>query len=169
MITGISIGDITVLNQDEPSDIIVGMNTQLGELESILLPQQWRAEHAEPFPLGSVLSFRLDRKRQLHMLICHHLGNNGWVDADKYVRIGLDHLWMLHKNQRDFSVVQIGAGRIGTTGGADVNKIRAAMATSFLDMTLFMSDSKQPVDIRTIKSRQLSKPEYWNPVSGLEH
>lgn len=168
MITRISIGDATVLNKEEPSDIIVGMNTELSNLESILLPQQWRAAHVKPFPLGSVLSFQLDRMRQLHMLICHSLGTDGWQDADKYVRIGMDYLWLRHESQRDFSIVQIGAGRIGTAGGADVNKIRAAMAASFLPVILFMNDSSQPVDIRTIRTRQLSKPHIWSPLTGLE-
>jgi hypothetical protein len=167
MIKSLSPNDITTLNPVEPADIIVGMNTELKELDSLHLPQRWQSEQSYPLPLGSVLSFRLDRKRLLHMLICHSLKQNGWVDADKYVRIGMDYLWRLHGINRDFSIVQIGAGRIGTAGGADVNKIRAAMAASFLSVTLFVKDSERPADFRTVKSGQLAKPIFWNPLKGL--
>lgn len=166
MILNISPNDITTLNPEEPSDIIVGMNTTLEELDSILLPKQWQAEQKYPLPLGSVLSFKLDRKRFLHMIICHTLQKSGWSDADKYIRIGMDYLWLRHRGNRDFSVVQIGAGRIGSVGGADVNKIRAAMAASFLPATLFIKDSDRPANIREISSRQLVKPEMWTPLTG---
>ena len=168
MIIGTPIGDITTLNPEEPSDIIVGMNTKLEELDSLLLPQKWHAERKVPFKLGDVLSFKLDRRRQLHMLLCHHVEKNGWADADKYVRIGMDYLWLRHKDRRDFSIVKIGAGRVGTAGGADVNKIRAAMAASHLPVTLVMNEASRPVDVRTIKSRQLSEPEVWSPLTGIE-
>jgi hypothetical protein len=166
MILNISPNDITTLNPEEPSDIVIGMNTELKELDSIVLPQQWQAEQKYPLLLGSVLSFRLDRKRNLHMIICHTLNNGGWTDADKYIRIGMDYLWFRHGNNRDFSIVQVGAGRIGTAGGADVNKIRAAMAASFLPVTLFIKDSDRPANIREISPRQLSKPEAWNLLTG---
>lgn len=159
-------GDITILKADEPSDIIIGMNNELKALDSILLPQLWKSEQKYPLPLGSVLSFRLDRMRYLHMLICHSLGKNGWVDADKYIRVGLDYLWYKHRENRDFSIVQIGAGRIGTTGGAEVTKIRTAISASFLPVTQYIKDSGRPADIRSIKSGQLSKPEVWSPLTG---
>jgi hypothetical protein len=168
MIIATPIGNITTLNQDEPADIIIGMNTTLEQLDSLRLPKQWQTDLKAPIALGSVLSFQLDRMRQLHMLICHHLGKDGWKDADKYVRIGMDHLWTRHKEQRDFSIVKIGAGRVGTAGGADVNKIRAAMAASFLSVTLVMHEANKPVDISSIKSTQLSKPKVWSPLTGLE-
>lgn len=160
-------GNITILNQDEPSDIIIGMNTELGQLDSLLLPKQWHANLKAPFALGSVLSFQLDRKRQLHMLICHHLGKDGWRDADKYVRIGMDHLWLQYKEHRDFSVVKIGAGRVGAAGGANVNEIHEAMAASFLPVTLVMHEASRPVDISSIKSTQLSRPKVWSPQTGI--
>ncbi len=162
-------GNITILNRDVPSDIIIGMNTTLGQLDSLLLPKRWHEGLASPFAPGSVLSFKLDRMRKLHMLICHHLGDDGWKDADRYVRIGMDHLWLKYKDHRDFSIVQIGAGRVGKAGGADFNKIREAMETSFLPVTLVMHEANRPVDISSIKSTQLSPPEVWSPMTGTEH
>jgi hypothetical protein len=167
MIRKISPNDITTLDPDEPLDIVVGMNTRLEKLDSILLPRQWQADQKFPLQIGSVLSFQLDRMRKLHMLICHNLGNNGWVDAEKYIRIGMDYLWLKHGNNRDFSIVQIGAGRVGLAGGADTNRIRSAMAESFLPVTLFVKDSSEPADIRKIRSGQLSRPEVWTPLTGL--
>lgn len=169
MIKSIVPGDITKMNTTDSSDILVGMNSALRELHDITLPNRWRSQHNDPFPLGSVVSFKLSSKQNLHALICHELGVGGWNQADRYVRIGMDHLWSRFGNSRYFSTVEIGKGSIGVRDGADHAAIRAAIEASWLSVDLFIFDSPQPVAIQRITPKQLQALSYWNPITGLEN
>jgi hypothetical protein len=135
MLRDFTIGDIT--DPANQSDIIIGMNPKLSEASAIGRPFVKNTSVISQMKLGSVLTFRFDKKRLLHMLICHHIGRGGWKDADKYVRYSLDYLWQQHGG-RSYSIVQIGKGPIGQRDGADISAIRTAMTTSFLEMDLYI-------------------------------
>lgn len=134
MIKNILLGDITD-SDTHPGDIIIGMNTKLSESSAIGRPFVHSVSVLKQVKLGSVLTFRFDRVRLLHMLICHRIGLGGWENADKYVRYCLDYLWQRH-GDRTYSIVEIGNGPVGQRDGADVSTIRTAMANSFLEVDL---------------------------------
>jgi hypothetical protein len=72
-------------------DIIFGMNPTFSELSK--LAKQAIQNELPPdklLPLGSVITFRYNKDRLAHAIICHHLGENGWVNSEKYLRFGLD-------------------------------------------------------------------------------
>ena len=134
MIRDIIHGDITN-PQVHSGDIIIGMNNTLSEPSAIGRPFLNNVTVLKEIDLGSVLSFRFEQGRQLHMLICHHVGVGGWAAADKYVRYCLDYLWQQHPD-RHYGIVQIGSGPVGKRDGANVPEIRTAMAASFLGVDL---------------------------------
>jgi hypothetical protein len=164
MITEIVFGDITLGTNE--CDIIIGMNTTLQEVTGIGLNFSWRVDHKKPFALGTVLSFKLDRMRNLHMIICHKLGDDGWCDADKYIRFGLDYLWSKNENNRYYSIVEIGTGRVGQRDGADAAAIRSAIANSWLRAELFVFDSLKPVAIEQISPKVLRAYRCWDYQDG---
>ena len=143
MIKRIVVGDIT--NVTNKRHIILGMNDTLEDLVNRIgrpYVEKLRASLTKPLELGSVLSFRFDQDRNLHMLVCHKIGFGGWKDADKYVRFGLDYLEHAEYNGRDeFSIVQIGTGPIGIRDGAVFHSINTAIANSYLPVTLFVRDT----------------------------
>jgi len=147
MIRNIISGDITDPNT-HPGDIIIGMNTKLGEASAIGRPFTRTVTVVKQIDMGSVLSFEFSPGRLLHMLICHRIGRSGWVDADKYVRYCLDYLWQQH-GERLYSIVQIGKGPVGQRDGADVSAIRTAMATSWLEMDLVIRPDSQEAHVAT--------------------
>ena len=136
MILNTVIGDITL--PDNPNDIIIGMNTSLGEASAIGRPFVTDDIPEELLVLGGVLTFEFDESRKLHMLLCHELGQDGWNGAEKYVRFGMDYLWQRYHGEREFSVVKIGSGPIGQRDGADVGSILTAMADSYLGVVLYL-------------------------------
>jgi hypothetical protein len=131
-------GDI--LSSKNKKDVIIGMNTTLGQVKGIGLPFTWRVTDPKPLALGSVYSFHMDRGQQLHMIICHELRKGGWEDSEKYIRFGMDYLWHRDGAKRRFSMVQIGTGRIGKRDGADFGAISTAISTSHLPVELYIFD-----------------------------
>lgn len=136
-IIGQKIGDITSPIQNPERDIIIGMNQSLKDVRGIGRDALAGITHAFDLSLGSVITFPYDARRNLHMIICHSLGEDGWTDAEKYVRFGLDFLWQQNDN-RKYSIVQIGTGRVGRRDGADAAAIHTAIATSYLPVLQFI-------------------------------
>ncbi len=165
MIEKILPGDIT--HPSNKRDIIIGMNAQLQDVTGIgrkfvrdLIPPK-------ALELGSVISFDFDHRRRLHMIICHHLGKNGWVEADKHVRFGMDFLNHMNDLKRKYSIVQIGTGRIGQRDGANVADIFTAMATSYLPVQLFIHRPiEQVAVVNAIDVPSLRPLRAWHPISG---
>jgi len=167
MINDIKVGDIT--SPENRADIIIGMNTKLQDVTGIGLPFVKKINALHPIDLGSVLSFKFDDDRNVHMIICHRLGDNGgWKDADMHVRFGMDYLWHTERNGRKFSTVQIGTGRVGVRDGADPVCIRTAMATSHLPVTLFVFNPRETVAAVIELERPMTAYRAWHPVHGEE-
>lgn len=135
MIEGIIVGD--ALSLTNRRDVIIGMNTTLGEVNGVGRPFVRKYPGAE-FDLGTVLTFNLDESRKLHMIICHKLGSGGWVKADKYLRFGLDHLDQYNDQGRAYSIVNVGTGVIGQRDGANPAAMLCAMANSHLPVMLYV-------------------------------
>lgn len=149
------------------------MNTILEDVTGIGVPFVRKINLTNPIQLGSVLNFQFDNERMLHMLVCHDIGFGGWAKADKWVRLGLDYLWqasqdeghILHKAK--FSIVRIGTGTVGRRDGALHQDILTAMATSHLDLTLFVRDEEAMVPVRK-KQEPLHAFSAWHPMHGEE-
>lgn len=165
MIKDIVSGDIT--SPENRADIIIGMNSKLKDVTGIGMPFVSNVKTVHPIELGSVLSFKFDGSRQLHMIVCHHLGPGGWEDADMHVRFGMDYLWHTSK-RRKYSIVKIGTGRVGIRDGSDPIRIHTAMATSHLPVTLFIYDPKEKVAVVSALERPLVPYRAWHPVHGEE-
>lgn len=166
MIEGIKIGDITSPKDNPDADIIIGMNIALHDVRGIGRDAIKNITHAFDLDLGSVITFPFDENRNLHMIICHQLGMGGWDDADQYVRFGMDFLWQQRPHKRaQYSIVQIGTGRVGERYGADVPSIITAMATSHLPVTLFVPP--KPVVANDALSRMMQPPSrVWHTARG---
>ncbi len=139
MITAKKHGDITSQLANPDADIIIAMNPEFKELTK-LAKQFVGKPYDEYTKMGSVLTFKFDDKRRLHMVICHELRKNGWKNAYKFLRIGLDRLWLKTQTdwtERKFAIVQIGDGVVGRKYGANVPALEKAIAESFLPVTLF--------------------------------
>ena len=167
MICNIVTGDIT--SRDNPADIIIGMNSELSDVTGIGLPFVKDAIPTRLIQLGSVITFDFDGDRRLHMIICHHLGQGGWDGAERHVRFGLDyldHLEQMH-NERDrqYSIVQIGTGRVGMRDGADHTAIHLAMAQSHLELELFVFKPLQVANADVIAA-PLRPMSAWSPIHG---
>lgn len=149
------------------------MNTTLEDVTGIGVPFVKKINPTHPIKLGSVSNFQFDRDRMLHMLICHNIGSGGWADADKWVRLGLDHLWQAQKTEDHalfgsrFSIIQIGTGYIGRRDGANPREIMTAMATSYLDLTLFVRDKEFPIPVKKERA-PLYAMSTWHPMYGEE-
>lgn len=167
MILSIVPGD--VLAKTNSDDVIIGMNSKLGEVAGIGLRFTWQIQHNKPLPPGTVYSFELDASRKLHMIICHHLGEGGWEDSEKYIRFGMDYLWHSEPKDRKFSMVQVGTGHIGKRDGAPVAAIIDAISTSHLPVTLYVY---QPPERVAVEARQfVTRPPLvayrsWSRESG---
>ncbi|HEY4487064.1 MAG TPA: hypothetical protein VJB70_05065 [Candidatus Paceibacterota bacterium] len=164
MIVGIEVSDITSPNNKR--DIIIGMNTTLNDVRGIGLPFVKKIETLHPITLGAVLSFEFDDSRQVHMLICHDLGQYGWKNADHFVRFGMDFLWHTEP-AREYSIVQIGTGRVGHRDRADPVAIRTAMTNSFLPVTLFVFNPEKSRVIH-VALPELKPFRAWSPTHGVE-
>lgn len=163
-------GDITA--PENKSDIIIGMNSQLSDVTGIGLPFVKDAVPTRAIQLGSVITYEFDTVRKLHMLICHSLGNGGWRDSERYVRFGLDYL--AHVNQMEmeketnYSIVNIGTGRVGTRDGSDPIGIKRAMADSHLVIDLFVyTPPSVHADVRAARA-PLRLVGAWSPHYGEE-
>lgn len=168
MIVDIVEGDIT--SPDNPCDIIIGMNSQLEDVTGIGLPFVRNVKALHPIQLGSVLTYEFDGNRLVHMLICHHLGKDGWVGADMHVRFGMDYLWQQPDSfSRRFSIVQIGTGRVGKRDGANRTSIIQAMANSFLPAELYIYTPPDVVhDVVGMPRQTLTPKRAWHPRYGEE-
>lgn len=169
MIERIQVGDITD-GKLNPRDIIIGMNTEMLEASAIGRPFVKKVVPLKLLALGSVLTFQFDKKRKLHMIICHHHGEGGWRGAAQYVRFGMDYLWQREEDgQRNFSIVQIGHGPVGRRDGADFSKIIRAISESSLPVVLYVRNPEiGRVEIPQAKNRiNLQFEQGWSPDSGL--
>lgn len=162
MIEGIVVGDI--LSPTNRRDIIIGMNTTLGEVNGIGRPFVRKYPDAE-FDRGSVLTFNLDESRKLHMIICHKLGLDGWVEAEKYLRFGLDHLDQYNDQDRKYSMVNVGTGMIGQRDGANPSAMLCAMANSHLSVMLYVLGGLASERVMQ-KYPPLRALHAWSPVEG---
>ncbi|MES3031126.1 MAG: hypothetical protein V4697_01795 [Patescibacteria group bacterium] len=154
-------GDIT--SPANLSNIIIGMNTELGELSA--LGRQVLKDTLPPpelIDLGTVLTFQYDSARLIHMLICHHLGSGGWRNSDNYVRVGMDHIWSTLRFPH-YSIVEIGKGEVGQRDGANAPKILEAIASSYLPVTLFIRGG----DEITASEPMISPPQKLQFISGF--
>lgn len=141
-------GDILSTTDNPFGDIIIGMNTELREL-SELARNFVGGSITGPVEKGSVLTFKYDGLRRIHMIIIHDLNPKGWEDGPKYLRLGLDLLWMQSQKERggefmdgrEFSIVQIGNGKVGKKYNANVFELEKAMHNSFLPLTLYTDKS----------------------------
>ncbi len=154
MIAEIIYGDIVDLKLNS-NDIIIAMNTKLAEASALGRPFVYNVKTLDELELGSVLTFKFDETRLLHMLICHQFRSGGWVDSEKYVRYCLDYLWQQHRD-RQYAIVQIGNGYVGRRDGADAPVIRTAMADSFLNVNLFIQPEVE--EARTAAKAPLGAP-----------
>ncbi|MCX6703398.1 MAG: hypothetical protein NTV02_01770 [Candidatus Zambryskibacteria bacterium] len=171
MIIDVKTGDIR--SRKNPNSFIIGMNDTLEDVTAQWIPYIRDIKPTHPLQLGSVLNFQYDRDRMLHMLICHKIGFGGWEDSEKWVRLGLDYLWQTQQNPahawycKNFSIVRIGTGQIGVRDGANAAEITRAMATSHLDLTLYVRDEQEMVPF-TIEREPLFPQSTWHPVYGEE-
>ena len=166
MIKEIVVGDITSrLNR---SDLIIGMNSQLEDVTGIGKRIVQKIKSNQPVLLGSVLSFKFDEQRNVHMIVCHNLGRGGWKGADMYVRFGMDYLWKTEASSKKFSIVEIGTGRIGKRDGADPMSIRTAMTNSFLVADLFIYNPRELEAVHEVLALPLIAYRSWNAQHGEE-
>ncbi len=166
MITGIETGDIT--SRRYKCDIIIGMNVDLADVHGIgrRVLQNYESLRGS-LSLGSVITFPWDAERELHLLICHRHGKDGWVGADRHVRYGLDHLnYREGKTERGHGIVQIGTGVHGMRDGADFTSIHTAMATSFLPLTLFVHKPEEREAVSNAQVIPLRPSRVWSMEHG---
>lgn len=163
MIVDIHHGDIT--NPRNKLDIIIGMNTSLAEASAIGRRVLINKSLTRELGLGDVVTFTFDEHRNLHMLICHYLGSGGWINADKFIRLGLDHLWQCSEAETQFSIVRIGTGPVGIRDGADHAAIHTAMADSWLPLHLYIREPKQ-VEARVVQFPPLKALRAWSYEKG---
>ncbi len=166
MITNIKVGDIT--SPKNPAHIIIGMNSQMNDVTGIGRPFVNKIRTAHPIKLGSVISFKFDETRNLHMLICHHLGKDGWFGSDMHVRYGMDYLWQTEAYTEAFSIVAIGTGRVGVRDGANDVAIRTAMANSYLPADLFIYQKPEKVTKHDGILVPLQAYRHFHPIYGEE-
>jgi hypothetical protein len=163
MIKDIKVGNI--LDRENRADIIIAMNAQFDDVQGIGKPFVARIKRTREVKLGSVVSFRYDRDRELHMLVCHNLGKGGWKTAEQHVRYGMDYLMHLAPD-REYSIVKIGTGRVGKRDGANPAIIHSAMATSFLPVTMFVLN--EPMEIPAEASASIIPFRVWNIDDGAK-
>lgn len=160
MIREIVLGDIT--SPKNHADIIIGMNSTFTDVLGLGRRFIKRISAPHPITLGSVVSFKYDGLRQIHMLVCHEIGRGGWENSQKHVRYGLDYLWHCHPD-RKYSIVEIGNGRVGRRDGANPGKIKTAIATSFLPVTLFVfDDGRHQLRLEGDEEHHLEVFRFWN-------
>jgi hypothetical protein len=170
LIKDIKVGDIT--DPRNRRHIIIGMNSTLDDVIGIGVPyaNKLRASLVNPLTLGHVLSFRYDEGRRLHMIICHNIGFGGWKNADQHVRFGMDYLNQTEGETGEFSIVQIGTGKIGKRDGADHVAIRTAIATSFLPVTLFVrGESMMLPAVLAEPPHHMEAYAVWAPECGRQN
>lgn len=171
MITAHEIGDIT--GNTNRRDIIIAMNTELGEASAIGRPFVKKIIPLGLLDLGSVLTFQFDEQRLLHMLICHHLGKGGWRRADQFVRYGMDYLWQRPESgHRFYSIVQVGNGPVGQRDEADYPAIINAISDSFLPVILYIRGGQYQDGTKTLvaeatEPRPLVFLEGWSSKLGV--
>ena len=181
MIRDIKLGDIT--SPANPADIIIGMNSTLSDVTGIGLEFIRDIPVIYPIVLGSVFSFEFTPERNVHMIICHTIGEGGWANADRYVRYGLDYLWKTEEAQytgehgmdhlltgspRRYSIVQIGTGRVGKRDGADHALIRSAIAESYLPVDLYVYDPTLRQLVEQAKCPPMKAFRAYHPLHGEE-
>lgn len=161
MIKHIRVGNI--LDPENQADIIIGMNLEFKDVRGIGRPFIDRIRRTRAITLGSVVTFDYDGTRQLHMLVCHQIGKDGWASADAYVRYGLDYLWKFDP-ERKYSIVDIGTGRVGTRDGADQMLIHRAIADSHLETDLFVLDQRERISTEAVVRPGPQKPLWMGDV-----
>lgn len=162
-IQNIVYGDITALNNQ--LDIVIGMNTKLAEASAIGRRVLVHKGLTRALELGDVITFKFDETRNLHMLICHHIGVGGWMLADKYIRIGLDYLGRRTSFCKHFSIVRIGTGPVGIRDKADSVAIHTAMATSYTPLHLYLFE-RERAEARVARFPPLKALRTWSIANG---
>ncbi len=99
------------------------------------------------------------------MIVCHHLLKGGWNNAEKYVRYGMDFLWNANPN-RDYSIVNIGTGRVGIRDGANEEAIRTAIASSFLPVDLYILNERDRMPAEAVNVVPLKPLRVWDMAHG---
>lgn len=163
MIIGTATGDIT--SPRNTRDIIIAMNDEFEDVTGIGRRFVENLVGVTP-ELGSVVTFKFDSIRRVHMLVCHKLGPKGWHQAERHVRYGMDYINHLNDNpRRGFSIVEIGTGRVGRRDGADPAAIRKAMEESYLPAVLYKREERAAAVV-DLWSRPLTPLVAWAPVTG---
>ncbi len=163
MIADIHHGDITA--PSNKLDIIIGMNTRLAEASAIGRRVLINKSLTRELGLGDVITFKFDENRNLHMLICHYLVVGGWLNADRFVRFGLDYLWQRSPAATHFSIVRIGTGKVGIRDGADASAVHTAMADSWAPLHLYIWDGEH-IEARVAQIRPLKLLRTWSIAEG---
>ncbi|MBP6869061.1 MAG: hypothetical protein KBC16_03055 [Candidatus Pacebacteria bacterium] len=165
MIKDIVVGDITA--KSNKSDVIIGMNSELRDVTGIGLRFLRNAVPSKLLKLGTVISYDFDESRKIHMIICHHLRQGGWVGAEEHVRFGLDFLNHVSEGQ-DHSIVQIGTGRVGKRDGANPALIRTAIADSHLPVSLFVYEPREALEmVERVDVPPMSPFRAWSVGEGI--
>ena len=164
MIVDIHQGDIT--DPGNKRDIIIGMNVRLAEASAIGRRVLVGKSLTRSLELGDVVTFKFDEKRDLHMVICHRLGVGGWLNAEKFLRFGLDYLWQRSANKTQFSIVKVGTGAVGRRDGADAAAIHTAMADSYLPLLLFVWNSAKQAEANVVNLPPLLPHRVWRFGEG---
>lgn len=80
----------------------------------------------------------------------------------------MDYLRQTEGPTEEFSIVQIGTGRVGIRDGADAVAIRTAMATSFLPADLFIYQKPETVAKHAKVLVPLQAYRHFHPIYGEE-
>ena len=164
MIKNIFVGDI--LDPENRADIIIAMNIEFRDVQGIGRAFIGKILQTRAIRLGTVISFEYDESRELHMLICHHIGKGGWRDAEQFVRYGMDYLWH-SAPRRKYSIVNIGTGRVGIRDGADHAKIREAVVGSFLPVDLYVYNERARIPAEaSARSLPVKALRMWDMEHG---
>lgn len=164
MIRSQKVGNI--LSPHNPCDVIIAMNDRFADVHGIGKQFVAQIRRTREIKLGAVVSFDLDSRRELHMLICHRIGLAGWSNAHQYVRYGMDYLQMTSPG-RQYSIVDIGTGRVGKRDGADDMLIRTAITMSFLPVDMYILDDKERLPAEALADVVPIRPlRMWDMLSG---
>ena len=164
MIKDIKVGNI--LDCSNRSNIIIGMNTEFSDVRGIGKPFVERISKTRTIRLGTVVTFNYDNDRELHMIVCHTLGRGLWSNAEQYVRYGMDYLWNCDR-ESNYSIVNIGTGRVGMRDGADHASIRGAIASSYLPVDLFILNEPERIAAEaTARIIPLAPLRMWDMQEG---
>lgn len=152
--------------------VIVGMSTSLKNT-SCLGGRTLGGRHlfsGYGLGLGDIVTYELDEVRKLHVVACYNLGAGGWLNADRYLTIGLNHLWWCNP-RADYSIIEPGTEPQCIRYGADHAQIYRAMEQSFPRLFLYRQGRElrlQATDTALSVQPPLRPLSVWHVNSG-EH